>query len=550
MPTYLAGTWKGIAIGLALSLGLAGAVGVAEARDGDSPTSAGGASSTPAAAKIEAAKANAAEPAPKESPSSLEIENELQEMRDLLQAQSKQIEQLKDQIAANPTADSIAAAVASPVSAPLVPAAGIIAGSAANSASPSASAQGNDFDARLAKLDKEVSILSKLKFSGDLRLRFEPFWGGGADTAPAPQDRYRERYRLRFNVNTDITDDFAAGFSLASGDLGDPISTNSTETGFYTRKPIAVDKAFGLYHPHYFKAFTLTAGKFAYTWVRTELTWDNDLNPEGASEAFAWDWKERFIDHFGLVAFQTPLFEVSGGPDTYMAGGQIQTGWRLASPLKFTADVAYYDFQNADTIAQNQGQTPANGSATQGITNAGGGNFGFSASSLSNNFGVIDGKRVFASKYGIVDALARLDWDTGNERWPVYALLDFAQNTEACGNLEAFIVADVTPPTCDPHQRHGYWTELKAGQTKNKGDLLVGYTFARIERDAVLSAFDMSDLRQPTNVLEHRVEAYYQAYPHVQVGVTGLIGRQIVTAQSATPERWLKRWQFDTIFSF
>ncbi len=51
-------------------------------------------------------------------------------------------------------------------------------------------------------------------------------------------------------------------------------------------------------------------------------------------------------------------------------------------------------------------------------------------------------------------------------------------------------------------------------------------------------------------VTVHRVEAYYQAYPHVQIGVTGLIGRQIVTAQSPTEERWLKRWQFDTIFSF
>lgn len=66
------------------------------------------------------------------------------------------------------------------------------------------------------------------------------------------------------------------------------------------------------------------------------------------------------MDHFSVVAFQTPIFEVGGGPDTYMAGGQIQTGWRLASPLKLTADVAYYDFQNADTIAENQGQNPGN----------------------------------------------------------------------------------------------------------------------------------------------------------------------------------------------
>ena len=392
-----------------------------------------------------------------------------------------------------------------------------------------------------------------IKMSGDLRLRFEPFFGGGPANVSSPDPRMRERYRLRFNIASKINNDFSVGFSVASGDLGDPVSTNSTETGFFTRKPIAIDKAFGIYNPHYLKPFTLTVGKFGYTWQRTELTWDNDLNPEGASAAWTWDWKKGFLNHFGVVAFGTPIFEVGSGPDTFMEGGQVQAGLTLVPKVKFSANVAYYDFHNADTIAQNQGQNPSNGFATQGIANSDGGNFGFSASSLSNNFGVINtttGRRAFASQYGIVDAIARLDFDTGAKRWPVYALFDFAQNTKACGNLSAFAAAGVALPTCDSHQRHGYWSELKAGQTKNKGDVLVGYTFARIERDAVLSAFDFSDLRLPTNVIEHRVEAAYQAYPHVQFAVTGLIGRQIVTAQSPTEERWLKRWQFDTIFSF
>jgi TolA-binding protein len=396
----------------------------------------------------------------------------------------------------------------------------------------------------------EIKALSKLKLTGDLRLRYEPFFGGGATTAPVPPSRQRERYRLRFNVNTKIDEDFAAGLSLASGDPGDPISTNSTLTGFYTRKPVAIDKAFGVYNPHYFKPFTLTAGKFAYTWLRTELTWDNDLNPEGGSAALAWDWKDKILSHFALVGYGTTVFEVSGGADSLMAGGQLQTGWTLLPRLKLTADAGYYSFDNADTIAQNQGQVPGNGPSTGGIVNTGGGNFGFGGSSLTNNFGVINNKRIFASQFGIVDAIARLDFDTGSKRWPIYALFDFAQNTRACANVNRFIAAGVAPPTCDKHQRHGYWSEFKVGQTKNKGDLMLGYTFARIERDAVLAAFNFSDLRQPTNVIEHRVEAYYQAYPHVQIGWTGLFGRQIVTAQSPTLERFLKRHQLDTIFTF
>lgn len=392
------------------------------------------------------------------------------------------------------------------------------------------------------------SAVGHLKLSGDLRLRFEPFFGGGAANATTPEARFRERYRLRFNVASKITNDFAVGFSIASGDLGDPISTNSTETGFFTRKPLAIDKAFGVYNPHYFKPFTLTVGKFGYTWQRTELTWDNDLNPEGGSAAVAWDWKSGFVNHFAVIAIGSPMFEVGGGPDTYMEGGQVQAGFTLLPRVKFGANLAYYDFHNTDTIAQNQ--TSGNGFADNGAVTAGGGTFGFGGSSDTNNFGVIAGKRVFASQFGIVDAIARLDFDTGVKRWPVYALFDYVQNTKACSNLGVFTAAAVAPPTCDSRQRHGYWGEFKVGQTKNKGDLMLGYTFARIEKDAVLSAFNFSDLRQPTNVIEHRVEALYQAYPHVQLGVTGLIGRQIVTAQSPTEERWLKRWQFDTIFSF
>ncbi len=394
----------------------------------------------------------------------------------------------------------------------------------------------------------EIKALSKLKFGGDLRLRYEPFFGGGPTNAATPESRNRERYRLRFNVTTKVDDDFTVGFTLASGDLGDPISTNSTQTGFYTRKPIAIDKAFGVWNPHYAKPFSLTVGKFGYTWLRTELTWDNDLNPEGASAALAWDWKNKFLNHLALITYGTTMLEVGGGPDSYMAGGQLQTGWSLGSKVKFAADAAYYNFVNADTIAQNQ--TSGNGFASSGTTTAGGGTFGFGGSTDTNNFGVISGKRIFASQFGLFDAIARLDFDTGHKRWPVYALIDFVQNTKACDNLGVFITAAVTPPTCDKHQRHGYWSELKVGQTKNKGDVMFGYTFARIERDAVVSAFNFSDLRQPTNVLEHRIEAYYQAYPHVQVGMTGLFGRQLVTAQSLTPERFLKRWQFDTIFGF
>ena len=407
---------------------------------------------------------------------------------------------------------------------------------------------------KIGKLEKELSDTKKsvegrlksfgpFSFSGDLRVRYEPFFGGGPSNLPAPQDRHRERYRLRLNANAKFNDEFSGGLSIASGDPGDPISTNQTLTGFFVRKPILIDKAFATYNPAWFKPFQVTAGKWAYTWYRTELTWDNDLNPEGVSESFVWNWKDSFLQRFGVVAFQMPVLEVSGGKDSAVFGEQIQTYWRLHDRIKLGANVAFYNYRQPNAIAANQ-----NGSL---------GSFGagFGGSANTNNFGLINGVRTFASKFGVLDAIARLDVDTGIGPFPVMLLFDFAQNTKACENVGAFVAAGVTPPACNPRQRHGYWAEVQFGRTQEQGDMRFGYTFIRIERDAVVAAFNFSDLRQPTNGANHRVEYYYQWNKNIQVGWTGLFGRQLGLVTAGTPpapvkERFLKRLQFDLIYKF
>jgi hypothetical protein len=55
----------------------------------------------------------------------------------------------------------------------------------------------------------------------------------------------------------------------------------------------------------------------------------------------------------------------------------------------------------------------------------------------------------------------------------------------------------------------------------------------------------ISELRQSTNVSEHRVDVFYQADKSVQLGFTGLVGRPL-----ASRENWLRRFQLDTIYIF
>ena len=363
MPKYLAGTWKGIAVGLALSLGFAGAARVAMARNGDSPTSGGDAASSPP--RTDAAKGNAA--ADPNSPVVLE----LKELEQTVAAQTKQFDEhskeldgeraaLHDELAriANLEAALGMAPEASP--SPNPPDAATVA--ALVSGPPPATDQNSqvqtpqDLSDRIGNLEDRLKNFGPFSFSGDIRLRDEPTFGGPSNGS---LDQNRERFRLRFNVDAKLNDDFTGGFSLASGDINNPISDNQTVGDFYARKSIAIDKAFVQYSPHEFHALTLVGGKFGYPWYNTELVWDKDLNPEGAAETLAFDLKSApVLKRVALVGFELPFTQVAGVSlnnkslvTSAVYGGQLQTTWQLTSWLKFGAFTGFYNYHNADPIA-------------------------------------------------------------------------------------------------------------------------------------------------------------------------------------------------------
>ena len=463
------------------------------------------------------------------------VEIELERLRELIQEQSKELEaqravlreQQKRLEALAEELRGLRANRDTPAATP----------SARSSLAAVAQSQ-EGFEETKKSAENSIKRFGPFRFSGDLRLRSDSFFGGGALTGSAPTSRHREQFRLRFSADAKFSDEFSGGFSIASGETGNPVAANQSLTNFFLRKPISIDKAFVTYTPRWFKPFQVTAGRWGYTWYRTELTWDNDLNPEGVSEALHFNWKDSLLEHLGIVAFQMPLLEVSAGADSAVFGGQLQTNWKLHKRVRFGAYAAYYDYRKPDSLAANQ---VGSGPGTPTGVLAGNNN--------TNSFGVIDGRRIFASKFGVVNVIARLDVDTSLHRFPLLLQFDFAQNTQACANRGAFTAAGLTPPFCNPRARHAYWSEIQFGRTEEKDDLRLGYTFVRIEREAIVSAFNFSDLPAATNVANHRLEIFYQAYRNITLGLTGLIGRQLVTSTSA-PERWLKRLQLDLLYKF
>jgi hypothetical protein len=435
-------------------------------------------------------------------------------------------------------------------------------------------------DERIRNLERRIKGIGPLSFSGDVRLREEPFFGGPSDGS---LDRARARMRARFNIFADLSDQFQAGISLASGDVNDPTSTNQTLGVFYSRKAFALDQAYVNYDPSWFKPLTLTAGKFRYPWYNTELTWDKDLNPEGAAQTLAFNLNNTpVLKRVAVVGFELPFAEVAGTGianknivQSMAYGTQVQTTWALAPHVQFSAYTGYYDFQNADAIAEalakasaKNPQTPWVGSLPLGTGNTPQNSITTTASA---NIVTVNGKAFptgvtnivnaqFGSKFGLFDTLARLDWDTGNVKLPVTVLGDYVQNTRACanaGNIQhrpannaSLIFTQATNFPCKANQRRGYWLEARVGRLLEKGDWQAGYTRIYIEREAVISNFDYSELRQGSNVTEHRFDMFYMFQKSVQVGFTALIGRPLGANALARTEPWLSRLQFDTAYVF
>ncbi|MGH9862735.1 MAG: putative porin [Candidatus Acidiferrales bacterium] len=368
--------------------------------------------------------------------------------------------------------------------------------------------------------DSEKSLTAKIKglgnfsFSGDLRLRYEPFRGGtGAD-------RNRGRFRARLDIKNKFNDEWSAGLRISSGDDTDPISTNQTLTSFFERKVFNIDQAYILYTPAWAKPFSLTGGKFGYTWKRTELTLDNDLNPEGLSPVLSFNFKEiPLLTNIKLIGFAMPFFESSGGPDSYAMGGGVESSWKLGSRAKLTATANYVDWFRTDTIRAAQIASPAiiSGSSNRNAASA----------------------SAYASRFGLLDLIGQVDIDTGASKWPLMLLFDYVTNTRACANQSVAAVA------CNAKDRQGYWAEVSVGQTKERHDIQVGYTLIHIEQEAVLGAFNFSDLRAPSDVVNHRFSFAYQAYKNITLGYTLLVGRLL-----GSDEPWLKRSQIDLLYKF
>jgi Putative porin len=455
------------------------------------------------------------------------------------------------------------------------------------------------------------STLGRFRWTGDVRIRGEDFFQNYSGCT-ACADRNRARVRIRFGFEGKLNEDFTAGVALATGSLGDPTTTNETFTNFFDRKTIGLDRGYVTYNPDALKWLSLTGGKFAYQWQRTQITGDPDINPEGFVEKFSTDlWGVPYVKNVNLTFMQLFYNEASGtggvyhGHDSFAVGGQI--GGRL-QPLSFWTftpsftvlnwrypdailNASFFATQapttNSTSVVDSSGKVvsfPVPGEGPGCSTPSSSGlqssqSCAFSPNSMTNATFVdaTTGKLRFLSGFLYADLILNNQFKTRWSRLPLNLLVEYENNLNASEHPFDFTVKgkvpDVQAVTRQDlgKQSHVYYADISIGQQKTRGDIQVGYAFLRHEQDATIASFNESDQRAPSNILQHRMYALWRIRQNTTAAFTWWHGRTLdpflqnatlapglQVSDSTKPfflapgqaEPWLNRLQFDLIYTF
>ena len=234
------------------------------------------------------------------------------------------------------------------------------------------------------------SVPSKLTVNGDLRVRYESNFG---DNNARDRDRgvIRARLRAAYAVNDWLT----VGGQIATGDNDDPNSADQTLGNFADDLTVSLDQA---YMRGTFGNLVLTAGKIPQPFVRTELVWDGDVNPQGLAASYKVPLGSgASVKANGLYFL---IDESTGGPDSRMIGGQLQFETDASAPFKFELAGGYYDYKLSS------------------LSGADAGDF------RTNRFA---GGR-YLSDFNLLNVIAAVQYNGLGDQWPVRVVGDYVHN--------------------------------------------------------------------------------------------------------------------------
>ncbi|MGH8204215.1 MAG: putative porin, partial [Steroidobacteraceae bacterium] len=190
---------------------------------------------------------------------------------------------------------------------------------------------------------------SRLTLSGDFRLRYEGNYGD-ADQS----DWQRGVLRARLGASYVVNDWLSVGARLATGDPDDPNSSDVTLSNFADDLDVSLDQAYAQFK---FASSELWGGKFPLPFVRTDLVWDGDVNPQGIGGSYRMPVGDGALELAGLYFL---VDQSVAGSDSSMWGAQVALDMPVAAAFRFEVAGALYDYSLAGVAGADAGDFRSN----------------------------------------------------------------------------------------------------------------------------------------------------------------------------------------------
>ena len=315
----------------------------------------------------------------------------------------------------------------------------------------------------------------KIKVGGDIRCRGEVIDRESDAEAPvialvSDGRDARARIRARLRVTGEAGERWKIGLGLVTGS-GDPVSTDETLTGGFSKKGFALDLAYVDFHPKQVKGLNVIAGKMNLpfeTADKTQMVWDNDLTPEGA----ALKCRRAAGEKAELFASAAGFYLTDADPDNeqWMSGGQAGFVLKPSGETVLTAGAGYYDYHRIEGYA--------------GV---------FSAEKFYGNSSMKTGTKVVTVKAGNTvvgrDTVDVLGYAADFNELELFGTFDVKVNDRVSLRLTGDYVNNGGADSLNT----AYLVGGSLAYGKDAGSMRLSANYRKIEADAVLGVFAYSD---------------------------------------------------------
>ena len=350
---------------------------------------------------------------------------------------------------------------------------------------------------RLKTVEDAVHKIGPIRWSGDMRLRFDAFFRPASKPPDPPslhQQNVRMRYRLRLNLDADPTPYLSFHGQLSTAPANNQLTSDQDFSGIVIKHPFFINEAWLDFHPN--KNIQLQAGRLLPIFADGSLfLFDDDIRFNGFNEKFSIPLKSapggitNIEFRAGQYIFSNPVIPiVEKGSPLNLAGAKVGSTGRAANLFhqgfvvdqklnerwsqQFTTDVQLYRNPNQILLAS----TPAGLSfVSSGI--------GLTLSGPINGAGnatTTPGGSIYrAGNFQIGRAAYRLNntgFSWGDHQYPITLYVQLVRNFGT-----------------GAHERDSMMTTFQVGKWTKRGDMVFTYFFTIKGANSIIGQFSDED---------------------------------------------------------